>query len=175
MKSFSTIEDALYSWAAGILGVNVPVIWYHLNAPRPLVPYVALHLFTSRSVGVDAQLPPNHAGAIEIIGNRDFTLECQGIGSHSNDFLELLKTSLERPTVQSSLRAAGIVIVDRLPINDISELVDNRWEERNVMDLIFRFAQTDTDVPGVIEIVNAEKDFYNPSLHTITVEHITIP
>lgn len=175
MILFSTLQDAIYDWAAGILGA-VPVIWYHENAPRPTVPYVALHLFTVRSVGVDAQLPPTHAGAIEVVGNRDFTLECQGIGLSSMDFLEKLKTSLERPTVQESLReAAGICVVDRGAISDISDLVDSRWEERNVMDLFFRFAQVDTDTPGVIEKAFIEKKVYDPEQNLIVTENFIVP
>jgi hypothetical protein len=143
--------------------------------PRPTAPYITFHLSTINSVGVDWLSGASNAGLIQIIGNRDFTLEVQAIGLSSMDYLEKLKISLEYPTIQFSLRQAGVVFVDRLFISDISEVVDNRWEERNAMDLKFRFAQMDSDTPGMFEHVDLEKDFFALGGNTITVENITIP
>lgn len=175
MKSIYTIEDSLYTWASGQLP-GVPILWYHQNMPRPKVPYVAFHLKSIRAIGVDARLSPSHAGVMEIVGNRDFTLECQAIGNLGDEYLEKLIMSLEKPTVQAALRANDLAVVDRTPIMDIAELVDNRYEERNVVDLFFRFAQTDSDNPGVIEILNDAKfDAISPDLITITENLITVP
>jgi hypothetical protein len=175
MVSVLTIEDAIYDWVHLVLPA-VPVIWYHQNAPRPVAPYLSLHLSVINSIGVDAVLPPESVHATsEIVGNRDFVLLCQGIGLTSMDFLETLKLSLEKPSVQAFLRSKNIVFVDRLANTCIATVVDNRYEERNILDLKFRFAQTDVDTVGIIEHVDIEKDFYSPDLNTITVEHITIP
>ena len=169
------IEDGLYAWATLALPSSVPVVWFHENAPRPTVPYVALHLLTINSIGVDALLYPDGiTGVAEVVGNRDFTLQIKGIGNYSMEYLEALKISLEKPSVQDFLRARSIVFVNRLALTCIAEVVDNRYEERNLMDLKFRFAQQDSDTVGIIEHVNVEKDFYAPDLNTITVEHISI-
>jgi hypothetical protein len=175
MISLHTIENALYLWATAALGPLVPVIWYHLNAPRPVVPYVAMHLFSIRSVGVDAQLSPDGDGEIEIVGNRDFSLECQAIGLYSRDYLEKLKMSLERPAVQQILRTAGICIVDRGAITDLTSLVDSRWEERNTIEFFFRFAQVDIDAPGYFERTNIQTDLIGCDNITITIDTITVP
>jgi len=169
------LEKAIYDWAAGVLGSNVPVVWYHDNAPRPIVPYVALHIRLTVSVGVDAIVQTSPAsGTINIVGNRDFFLYVQGIGKSSADFCEALKTSLEKPTVQLQLRSAGIAFVNRISETCVSELVDNRWEERNLLDLKFRYAQIDTDAPGSFDKIAAEYDLINIDLNTITVDNITI-
>ena len=174
MVSFIDIENALYAWATGVVGSTIPVIWYHQNAPRPNAPYVALHLFTQRSVGVDAQLAPGDQGENEIVGNRDFTLECQGVGKGSGDICELLKSSLQFLEVQEQLRAAGIAVVDWLAVQDLSELVDSRWEERNVVDFIFRFAQVSTATPGLIEHLNGEATYKSVDNVTITINTIQV-
>lgn len=169
------IEDGIYAWATLVLPSSVPVMWFHENAPRPIVPYVVMHLLTINSVGVDVLLFPNGTtGITEIVGNRDFTLQIKGIGTYSMEYLEALKISLEKPSVQDYLRAWGIVFVNRLALTCIAEVVDNRYEERNLLDLKFRFAQVDSDTSGLIAQVNLEKDFYSPDLNTITVEHISI-
>lgn len=148
MISMVDIENTIYDWAAEVLG-NVPVIWYHENAPRPVEPYVALHVETLNSVKRDYI-----SGGGKITGNREFILLCQAIGRGSIDLLEKLKTSLERPEILAKLNANGIVFADRMAIVCISEVVDSRWEERHQLDLKFRFAQTDVDGSGVIEHAN---------------------
>ncbi len=169
MKDLNTIENAIYTWEQTVLP-TIPMIWFHRNAPRPNVPYIAMHLKTINSKGVDAYIPKTD----EIVGNRDFILMIQGFGSGSQGFMETLKTSLEKPSIQLYLSQNNLVFVDRMGVNDISEVVDSRWEERNQLDVIMRFAQVETDVEPKIEHSNIEKDFYRPDLNTITVEHITL-
>jgi len=174
MISTHTIEDGLYAWATLVLP-TVTVIWAHENAPRPTVPYITMHLLSINSVGVDAILPPNNVtGVSEIVGNRDFTLSIKGIGTYSMEYLEALKLSLEKPSVQAFLRTKNIVFVDRLALTCIAEVVDNRFEERNLLDLKFRFAQYDNDTVGIIMHADIEKDFISLDLNTITVEHIIL-
>jgi hypothetical protein len=161
MVSTYTIEKAIHDWAILVLG-NVPVIWYHENAPRPVVPYVALHLSTINSVGWDYV-----DGSGRLTGNRDFVLLCQGTGRYSMDYLEKLKTSLEKPAIQAFLRNKNIAFVERLALACITELVDTRWEERNILDLKFRFAQRDTDDSGIIEEIVAGGIVKNIDLSTV--------
>jgi len=167
MVSIYTIENALFAWATLVLPPATPIIWYHVNAPRPVVPYVALHLSTINSVHVDYV-----DGKGNLTGNRDFTLLCQGIGKYSMDYLETMKTSLEKPAIQEFLRSKGVAFVERLALSCISEVVDSRWEERNILDLKFRFAQLDTDDSGMIEHVNGRGTLKDVDLSTITVVNI---
>ena len=166
--TIEAVEDALYDWAHAVLP-TVPIIWYHQNAPRPTVPYMSFHLSTIDTVKQDFV-----DGSGNMTGNRDFVLLCQGIGKNSMDFCEQLKSSLSLPAVRAALRANGVVFVTRLVISCIAEVVDSRWEERNILDLKFRFAQRDTDTSGIIEHTNIKKTFMDPSINTITVEHINI-
>jgi hypothetical protein len=172
MVANATIEDALYDWVHAVLP-TVVIIWNHQNVPRPVVPYLDLHLSPISSVGVDAVLPPDPVhGISEIVGNRDFTLSIQCLGPLASDYAETLRISLEKPSVQFNLRQKGVVFVDRLANVSISEVVDNRWEHRHLLDLKFRYAQYDTDFVGTIDHADIEKDFFSPDLNTITVEHI---
>lgn len=169
MKDLHVIEDAIYGWEQIVLP-SVPAIWMHQNAPRPLVPHVTLHMKTINSKGVDAFLPDTD----EIVGNRNFVLMIQGFGLGAMGFMEALKTSLEKPSIQLYLTQNNLVFVDRLAINCISEVVDSRWEERAQLDLLMRFAQVDSEVLPKIEHVDIEKDFFGPDLNTITVENISV-
>lgn len=163
MVSIDTVEKGLYDWAVLVLGATIPIIWYHENAPRPNKPYVALHLSTINSIGHDFV-----DGSGNLTGNRDFMLLCQGIGKHSMDYLEALKTSLCKPKIQEFLRSKNIVYVDRLALSCIAEVVDSRYEERNMLDLKFRFAQMDTDLSDIIEKAYLCHDIIDVDLITIT-------
>jgi hypothetical protein len=167
MKTLSNIEDALYDLATLVLP-GVRVIWMHENGPRPSLPYVVMHMMSLKSIGIDVYQND------EIIGNRDFTLMCQSFGKHAMEYLEAIKISFEKPSTQIYLRANGIVFRESHGINDISEVVDVRFEERAQIDFILGFAQTDSDILDKIEHVNLEKDFFAQDLNTITVEHVTI-
>jgi len=166
---YDTIEKAIYEWAVLVLPTNTPIIWYHENAPRPIVPYVALYISTVSSIGWDFV-----DGKGNLTGNRDFTLLCQGIGKYSMDFMETMKTSLEKPAVQLFLRSKEIAFVERLAISCISEVVDNRWEERHILDLKFRFAQLSTDTSGIVEHANIKGAIKNIDLSTVKSVNITL-
>jgi hypothetical protein len=162
MVAIKRIETGIYEWAALVLPIGVPVIWVHQNSPRPIVPYVALHLSTITSIGRDFI-----DGEGNLTGNRDFVLLCQGIGNYSMDYLEILKTSLELPLINLFLQQRNIVYVDRLALNCISEVVDNRFEERNSLDLKFRFAQISKDESGTIDGTNIQGTVKNIDLSTV--------
>jgi hypothetical protein len=181
MVTVELVENTLYDWAYAVLnptgtlpGAIIPVIWFHENMPRPTKPYLAIHLSTINSKGVDYVGIPNNSGIAEIVGNRDLSLLIQGFGENSMNWMEKLKTSLEKPSIQLILRVANLVFVERLGINCIAEVVDNRFEERNQMDLRFRFAQIDSDNTGLIEHANVTGTLKGPDLNTITVTHINI-
>jgi hypothetical protein len=166
--SIESIQDALYKWVNSVLPTT-PIIWYHENAPRPNVPYIALHLSMIDTVKQDYV-----DGAGNLTGNRDFILLVQGIGKNSMDFCEELKTSLSLPAIRAALRQDGIVFVNRLAITCISEVVDSRWEERNLLDLKFRFAQIDTDNSGTIDHFGIKGDVLDVDLSTVTEINIAI-
>ena len=169
------LEDALYDWATNALGTTIPVVWAHQNAPRPSLnannnqatSYVMLHIMSDGRVGgmdyvgrvyentetidgVDTIVQ-----SIPVTGNREFTLHCESYGSGSADFLRTLRSSLECPSIQQQLEDAGIVFVDQLFMGDISAVLETRYESRDQLDLLFRYAEATEDVNiGSIDTVN---------------------
>ena len=165
------IEVALNLWASS--AVVVPVIWKHENAPAPATDYITLHVFSTAREGRAYVGLPN-GGSSNITENAVLTLEVQSFGKSCSDLLYQLRMSLEKPSVQDSLRASGIVYVDKNPISDASETIGSTWEPRDVAEFHFRYAQRDTDTMGTIQSVEMQKIFIGPDLNTITVETVTI-
>jgi uncharacterized RDD family membrane protein YckC len=148
---FSTLKTSLYDWAVANVPAGMPVVYYFPNAPRPTVDYVTLLISSVSQIGWDYQpRPTNNPGDIEGIGDREFTLQVQAYGGDPLTVLENLRTSLQKPTVLDTLRADGIVFVNWFTINDITDLVDSRFEQRATLDLLFRVSQQYLDSVGTI-------------------------
>ena len=173
---FNVVRTNLYNWAIANLPAGMPVIWLYPNAPRPAVDYVSLYISTVTQVGWDwTQDPLDNTGVSSMVGDREFIVQAQAYGGDPVTVLQNLRTSLQKQTVLDSLRVNGIVFFNWNPINDVTELVDSRFEQRASMDINFRIADVYTDNLGVISTVVLQEIIMNPSGTTIYNETITIP
>lgn len=174
--SFNTVRTNLYNWAVANVPVGMPVIYYYQNAPRPTVDYVTLYITSTVQIGRDfTQSPLTTAGTSAMIGDREFTLQIQAYGGDPITILENLRTSLQIVTVLDSLRAQGLVYVDWLAINDITDLINSRYEQRASMDLRWRIAQQYTEQAGAISTANVHETYFDSDGSLIISNTITIP
>src|SRR5271169_5705583 len=152
--NFSTLKTNLYNWAVENIPVGMPVIYYFANSPRPETDYLSLYLASFVQIDWDyTQQPTDDTGISQMVGDREFTLQCQAYGTNSMQVLENLRTSLQKQTVLDTLRVNGIVFVNWFPINDTTQLLNSRFEIRAQMDILFRIAQQYSDNLGVINTV----------------------
>jgi hypothetical protein len=167
MRTQEDIEGVLYNWATAILG-NTPVLWYHQNVQRPAVDYVTLHVQSDTRVGGRAyKTLADTDGNIQVQANREIVVFVKAYGETSKDLCHLLRNSLDLPSVTESLTAQGIAFIDTLmAISDAAEIVQNKFEEREQMDLLFRYAEQDTDTTGYIDKV----EVLGNDLITITIQ-----
>jgi len=119
--------------------------------------------------------PTDDTGISGMVGDREFTVQIQGYGGDPLTILNNLRTSLQKQTVLDSLRAVGIVFANWFPVNDITALVDSRFEQRASMDVLFRIADIYTDNLGVISTVNILEEIYNPAGTLVYSGTQTIP
>lgn len=173
---FNVIRTNLYNWAIANIPEGMPAIYLYPNSPRPTVDYLSLYISSVTQIGWDyTQDPLDDSGIAQMVGDREFTLQCQAYGGDPLTVMENLRTSLQKQTVLDTLRLVGIVFVNWFPINDVTELVDSRFEQRASMDILFRIANVYTDNLGVIDTVVLEEIFKNPSGTVIYDETFTIP
>lgn len=170
--NFETVKTNLYTWASGQSGGN-PVIFANENSPRPALPYMTLFLNSLVQIGDDYVPRPDGVGDLDLVGDREFTLQVQCFGGDPITLLENMRTSLQKETVLATLRANGIVFVQHNPITDITALLDTEFEPRASMDILFRIAQTDTDNHGLIETVEVQEVF-SDGQSTVYDETVTI-
>jgi len=174
--NFNSIKVSLYDWATQNIPSGMPAIYLFNNAPRPTVDYITLYITSCVQVGWDyVQDPLDDTGIAEQVGDREFTLQIQAYGGDPFTVLNNLRTSLQKQTVLDNLRASGIVFCNWFPINDVTELIDSRFEQRGSLDIVFRMADVYTDEIGVINTVEVEEIYKDPQGNIVFDEIITIP
>jgi hypothetical protein len=174
--NFLTVQTALYNWAVANLPSGMPVIFYYANAPRPTVSYVTLNIQSVVAVNQDwTDSSTDVNGVVNMKGDRQFTLSIQAYGGDTLTTLENLRTSLQKQTVLDTLRANGIVFYQSLTINDITALVDSRYESRAQLDVLFGIGQVYTDAPGYFDRTVIQEVILNAEGNTVYNKLITIP
>lgn len=173
---FSQVRTALYNWAVANTPSGMPVIYYYNNSPRPTVDYITLYITSVTQIGWDfIQQPLSDSGVDEQVGDREFTLQIQAYGGDPLTVLNNLRSSLQIPRVLDTLRANGIVLANWFPINDLTTLIDTRYEQRGSFDVLFRIADVYDDNSGVIDTV-VEQEILKDATGTIVYnETFTIP
>ena len=173
--NFVTVKNSLFAWAVSQVPVGMPVIWWQPNAPRPVVPYITLFLQSVTAINQDWTSPISDInGVINMKGDRSFTLQVQGYGEDPLTLLENIRTSLQKQTVLDTLRINGIAFYQSLTINDITDLVDSRFERRAQLDIMFGIAQIYTDNPGFFDEIEVQQVYENPDSVIIFDETINI-
>jgi hypothetical protein len=173
---FNAVRTSLYNWAVANIPSGMPVIYLYPNAPRPTVDYITLYIQSVVQIAWDyIQGPLDDSGISQQVGDREFTLQINAYGGDPITILNTLRTSLQKQSVLDSLASNGLVVVDWLAINDVTELVDSRMEQRAAMDILFRIADIYNDDPGVIDTVSLEEVFKNPAGTVVYDETFLIP
>lgn len=174
--NWETVKTNIFNWVVANVPVNMPVTFYYENSPRPTSPYVTINLSTINQIGWDwTPNPTDNAGDVDIIGDREFTIQLQAYGGDPFTVMENLRSSLQKQAILDTLRLVGIVFVNWFAINDITELVDTRFEKRTQMDVLFRIAQDNNETLGTIATVHVEEVISNAGGTVILDETITIP
>lgn len=161
----ATIEDALYNWATTVTGLQV--IWRFPNAPRPPLPYLDLNIASNDAIGWDFELAPNAVGVSALMGNRELVLEINYYGDGSMVAMEKLLTSLRIPSIRDTLAESGLYFVDKISEANITALVEEEFEERRIMELMFRYSNQGVNAPdefdvGLIEAVEVTSEYAPP-------------
>jgi hypothetical protein len=167
---WKTIDDALYDWIVGELGVDV--IWANQNVPQPAYPYVTLMRSGTEEVSsldetretTDLTAAAGEEIELETTGPREITLtvtahaepcETEGLaaGKSGVDLLSKAQSSLGKLSVLDALGVAGVALIERLPVLDTSVVVNARWISQASMEVRLRVTASMTEQTGYIDKV----------------------
>ncbi len=168
--NWETVDNALYDWITGAL-VGVGSIWANQNVPQPGYPYTTLLRSGTVETGTldetrettDLAQAAGEEIELETTGPREVTLTvtahvgaCAG-GYKSNDsataLLSKAQSSLGQRSVLDALDAAGVAIIERLPVLDTSVAVNGEWVSQAAMEVRLRVTSSMTERVGYIDKV----------------------
>ncbi len=161
----------IYALVKALVGADT-VIWADQNAPRPALPYWTLRLSSRRSIGWDDHgQGVNGVGIATVDGIREETLSLQCIGVDALDKACAVRDALAKRTIQAAWYATGLAIFDRGNVLNVPYKLDNeQLEPRGALDLILRYAVTDTDDVGLIETVETSAEYAQPGTGTFLAD-----
>lgn len=172
---WETIEDAIQSWFVEATGLDA-VNWANQDAPQPPYPYAILNVVSGPTkVGGEDEVRtstplPSPAAPIppvlaEYCGPREMTVSCQvsvgqpfdGVPSaHARALASAAQAALGMDGVRDKLRAAGLSVIQELPVQSFDVQIADVWVARSSMDVRFGLASSVEEKVQAIELVHIE-------------------
>lgn len=172
--NWETVKNALVAWINGVSGLTT--IWENQTGPQPGFPYATLNITSGPTPegGVDELryvqegTPPNVILRPQSWGLRVFTLSVNTFSdtkattnaavNSALDYASLIQSSLAFEDVLLDLSNAGLALVSKEPMRNLSFLMTDRYAERWQADYIFRvtFEATQPSSGGTGYIKKAE-------------------
>jgi len=164
--AWDDVEDAIYDWFVAATGLAT--IWSEQDAPQPPYPYASLNITSgpTKVAGLDETRTTYDVGqllgqeiGIETAGLREITLSCQiharqldaTPANHPRNLMSRAQSSLGMESFLSGLRVAGLSVIEEGPVQNVSEVVEDTWITRAMMDVRFGLAASVEERVGYIK------------------------
>jgi len=152
--NIADIKSKLQTFIDDTTDNGVAVVFANQNAPRPKGPYITIHITAIGQKEFGTIGEPNTDGDAEIVNDQEISVSLQAFGENAYSIMGGLRSSLDKVSVLQSLRAVGLLFIRVLNgVNDMSQTIGTKYEERAGMDLAFRAANVVSDHLGTIESV----------------------
>lgn len=160
---WTSVKSALRGWFLPATGLaDGAVIWANQNGPRPtsngapIVPFATINyrLAVAR-VGVydEEQIDADTPGQINRTAQRRLTVSLNTYGPGAIALMEQAQEALDTYATRTALDAAGLAVLDRGSVKDLTALITTQYEERAQLDVIFGLAAVTTEQVGTIDQV----------------------
>lgn len=150
-------ENTLQEVVQSLLPTTVLAIFANENGPRPSATYVTIHTMERHDLGQPVY-PKTDVNGVQIVSwDEDVSVSLQCFGPNAYDTLGLLAQRFKLHSTLELLQIADIVVRDIGDIKDITEAIDNVFEKRASVDIVFGIAQSISDTVGWIERAEIEQ------------------
>lgn len=155
------IEEAVNSLLRTVINAIIDVSGFAIranqqNAPRPTGAYADVNLISDVNVGWERSKFTNRDdGDLDqsIKGFRNLTYNLGFYRDNAIDNCRLVRTALNRETIQDLFRAANVGVGFRSQVRNIPQTLEDTWEERAQFDLTVNIIGEDADIVTTIESV----------------------
>lgn len=138
------------------------------DAPRPKNPYGDVDLISDNSVGIEQRIFLNNVDNDDltenISGMREIMFSIGFYRDNARDNARFVRTRLIRESIQELFRTAKVGLVSRSEVREISEPLENGWEERAQFDIVLSAIGADSDIVKSILSVDMSLEFQSRGL-----------
>ncbi len=133
------------------------------NAPRPRNAYGDVDFVTANSIGWEQSQYKNRQGdeMIDISSQvmREVMMSINFYRDNAIDNANKVHLGIVRESIQTLFRQAGIGLLSRSEVREISESLENGWEERAQFDVFLSVVGEDEDVINSIGSIDISSEF----------------
>lgn len=133
------------------------------GAPRPTGNYGDVDFVSDTGLGWEQFENQNRTGDSDLDttskGMRQIMMSIGFYRDSSRDNARQVHSGLVRESVQALFRGAGIGLIRRSEVREISEALENGWEQRSQLDVFLSAVGTDTDIVRSIASVDMAGEF----------------
>ena len=142
---------------------------------RPTAPHATVKTMTIASVGIEEDLLTDRGGDPDIdskrSGYREVMFSINFYFAKAMDNGEQVKIGLVRNSILEILQAAELGLATRSEVRDLSEVLENGWEERAQFDFVLSAIGTDVDIITSIATMSISGDFQTRGISIpVTIE-----
>lgn len=132
--------------------VSIPVIFGYQNAPRPDLPvYAAVYFDSLNKIGWDEIREIDQNKIANIGGQRTATISVHYFGPNPMQEISKAYNSLEKGTILDILTTNGIAVLEKNPIQNVTEMLETSFQNHSAFDFSIGFAENYFDDLGTIE------------------------
>tara|TARA_R110000822_G_scaffold84867_3_gene199032 strand:- start:13945 stop:14478 length:534 start_codon:yes stop_codon:yes gene_type:complete len=133
------------------------------DAPRPVNAYADITLITDTGVGLEqftysSNGFENHIN-ITSESMREIMMSINFYRNNSMDNARRIHSGITRESVRSLLNAGNLGLIRRSEVRELSEPLENGWEERSQLDIFLSAVGTDVDIVSSIGSVDIACEF----------------
>lgn len=156
MISFASIRSALYNVVSTEL--DVVTIWADQSEVRPPRPYASMKLIAGPVVIANDEVRQPSTGVFAVAGLRQLTLSVNAFGEGAMEMMSRLQTALSKDSVADTLAAYDIAVTDVGAVQNLTTLLENRYETRAQMDIRFYVSENENDSVTFIDSVEVTSE-----------------
>lgn len=144
MIDLKAVRKTIWTWAEKATGIEF--IWEDQDGMRPGRPYGSLKIITGPiKSGTDDIRQPS-SGVFSIDGMRQIVVSVSVYGSDSDQYVNQLMKSLEKPSVHEYFRGTAMMSFIRSEgLQNLSLLRDTAFESKHQFDVSFGLVDNEVD------------------------------
>lgn len=166
-RDWGAVQDAIRAWVKTASGLaDGAVIWSHQDGPRPSRPFMTVRLTAITATGddwveslYDGDRPAGQEIEKRVTGTREITVSVQAYtgsstgSSTATALLTKVQIALALPSIRAALNDAGIGVLSRGSVTDLSAVLEDKFEGRAALEARFTTTDDISEYIGYIETV----------------------